>query len=137
MHMAMVAGLLRGISLYWVDMNRWHSLPVVGIPEQPFESAGAFERESEHVGMAAELEVASRPDIGVLTQKVLKEERVPGRAQMAFRSHHAARIKTRSKARGKRQGSHASPAKTRQVASAESVQYSEERLVKHDLSELC
>ena len=92
------------------------ALPMVGIPEQPFEFTGAFERESDHVGMAAELEVASGPGIGVLTQDVLEEERVPGRAQMTFRSHHAARIKTRSKARIKRQGSHASLAKTGQVA---------------------
>ena len=125
--MAMVAGLLRVImtSSYWVDMNRWHSLPVVGISEQPFESTGAFERESEHVGMAAELEVASGLNLGVLTQKVLREECVPNRAQMAFRSHQAARIKTRSKARVKRQGTHASPAKAGQVASTDSVQYSD------------
>ena len=48
--------------------------------------------------MAAELslEVASGPGIGVLIQKVWKEERVPGRTQMAFRSHHAATMKTLS-----------------------------------------
>ena len=126
--MAMVAGLLRGISSYWVDLNRWHCRWLAFLNNLLNPQEHLKERASTLEWLLNWFQVASGPgpaSVGVLTQKVLKEERVPGRAQMAFRSHHAARIKTRNKARVKRQGSHASPAKTRQVASAESVQYSD------------
>ena len=87
----------------WTNGLESLTLPVVGIPEHPFEFTGAFERESEHVGMADELEVASGPGIGVLTQNVLKEERVPGSAQMAFMHQKPSRGKNQDKEQGKDQ----------------------------------